>query len=138
GWTARWRATTQQWARTGAGRTAGRASVLHPQCAAEPHVALQRISDIGHPVPDHERALDAEPEREAAVAVRVDPAGDEHLGVDHPGAGQLDPALRPAHPARVAAPGGGAAAGVALHGHVDAGPDEREEVRPDPGPQPPA
>src|SRR6202020_289104 len=39
--------------------------------------------------------------------------------VDHAAAGDLDPALGPAHPARLAArPGRGAAAYVALHRHV--------------------
>ena len=54
-------------------------------------------------VPGHQRPLDAHAEREAAVALRVDAAGDQHPRVDHAAAAPLDPALGLAGPAR---PGG--------------------------------
>src|SRR6516164_9083353 len=96
-----------------------RISDLRPERPAEPHVALYRVPDLGQTVPDHQAALDAEPEREPAVPVGVDAARHQHPGVDHAAARDLDPALRPAHPARIAAGlGRGAAADVALHGHV--------------------
>ena len=84
-----------------------RASGLHPERPAEPDVTLQGVPDVGHPVPDHQGPLDAQAEREAAVPVGVDAAGDQHPGVHHAAAGQLDPALRPADPARRAAGPGG-------------------------------
>src|SRR5689334_18291503 len=96
-----------------------RISDLHPERPAEPHVALYRVPHLGHPVPDHHAALDAEPEREPAVPVRLDAAGHHHPGSDHAAARDLDPALRPTQPPRVAAVlGRCAAADVALHRHV--------------------
>src|SRR6516165_10882545 len=113
-----------------------RISDLHPERPAEPHVALYRVPDLGQPVPDHQAALDAEPEREPAVPVGVDAARHQHPRVDHAAARDLDPALRPADPARIAAGlGRGAAADVALHGHVARRLGEREVVRPEPGAQ---
>src|SRR5579859_3555783 len=113
-----------------------RISDLHPERPAEPHVAVHRVPDLGQPVRDHQAALDAEPEREPAVPVGVDPAGHQHAGVDHAAARDLDPALGPAHPARVAARlGRGAAADVALHRHVARRLGEGEVVGPEPGPQ---
>src|SRR5580692_9821590 len=113
-----------------------RISDLHSERPAEPHVALDRVPDLGQPVPDHQAPLDAEPEREAAVAVGVDAACDEHPGVHHAAARDLDPALRPAYPARIAARlGRGAAADMAFHRHVAGRLGEREVVRPQPGAQ---
>src|SRR3984893_7584865 len=80
-----------------------RISDLHPERPAEPDVAVHRVPDLGQPVRDHQAALDAEPERAPAVPVGVDPAGHQPPGVAHAAAGDLDPALRPAHPARIAA-----------------------------------
>src|SRR5579875_3728162 len=113
-----------------------RISDLHPEGPAEPHVAVDRVPDVGHPVPYHQAALDAEPEREPAVPVRVDAAGHQHPRVDHAAAGDLDPALRPAHPARVTAGlRRGSPAHVAFHGHVAGRLGEREVVGPEPRPQ---
>src|ERR1700744_6795288 len=94
-------------ARTRAARTAEVSwSDLRPEGPAEPDVALGGVAAVGDPVADHERALDPQAEREAAVAVGVDAAGDEHPRVDHAAARDLDPALRAADPARLA-PGAG-------------------------------
>src|SRR5580700_3298969 len=110
-----------------------RISDLHPERPAEPHVAFHRVPDLRQPVRDHQAPLDAEAEREPAVPVGVDAAGHQDPGIDHPAARDLDPALRPAHPARVPAGlGRGAAADVALHRHVAGGLGEREVVRPEP------
>src|SRR5260370_7901538 len=77
-----------------------RISDLHPERPAEPDVAVHRVPDLGQPVRDHQAALDAEPEREPAVPVGVDPAGHQHPGIDHAAPPDPDPALRPAHPPR--------------------------------------
>src|ERR1017187_9235808 len=93
-----------------------RISDLHPERPAEPHVAFHRIPDLAEPVPDHQAALDAEPEREPAVPVRVDAARHQPPRVHHAAARDLDPALRLAHPARITAGlGRSAAADVAFH-----------------------
>src|SRR5580704_17675431 len=114
-----------------------RISDLHPERPAEPHVALDRVPDLGQPVPDHQAPFDAEPEREAAVAVRVDAARHEYPGVHHAAARDLDPALRPAYPARIAAGlDRGATADVALHRHVAGRLGEGEVVGPEPRAQP--
>src|ERR1700744_1268971 len=113
-----------------------RISDLHPERPAEPDVALGCVPYLGQPVPDHQAALDAEPEREPAVAVWVDAAGHEHPRVDHAATRDLDPARGLAHPARLPAGfGRGAAADVAFHGHVTGRLGEREVVRPEPGAQ---
>src|SRR6516165_9081499 len=113
-----------------------RISDLHPERPAEPHVALYRVPDLGQPVPDHQAALDAEAEREPAVPVGVDAARHQHARVDHAAAGDLDPAHRPAGPARVGARlGGRAPADVAFHRDVSRRLGEREVVRAQPGPQ---
>src|SRR5215471_17500305 len=114
-----------------------RISDLHPERPAESHVALDRVPDLGQAVPDHQAALDAEPEREPAVPVGVDAARHQHPGVDHAAARDLDPALGPAHPARVAAGlGRSASADVALHRHVARRLGEGEVVGPEPRAQP--
>src|ERR1700760_4828747 len=98
--------------------TGTRISDLHPERPAEPHVTVVGVTDLVDAVREHQRPLDAKPEGEPAVAVRVDAAGDEHARVDHAAAGDLDPPLAPADPARVGArldrlpP-----ADVAPHGH---------------------
>src|SRR6202167_2892219 len=104
-----------------------RISDLHPERPAEPHVAFHRVPDLGQPVPDHQAALDAEPEREPAVPVGVDAARHQHPRVDHAAARDLDPALRLAHPARIAAGlRRGPAADMAFHRHVARWLGERE------------
>ncbi len=83
---------------------------------------------------EHQHPLDAEPEGEAAVLLRVDAAGGEHPRVDHAAAAQLDPALAGAGatgPVGVA--DGLALADVAEHVHLGARLGEGEEVRPQPG-----
>src|ERR1700730_7539271 len=116
-----------------------RISDLHPERPAEPDVAVHRVPDLGQPVRDHQAALDAEPERAPAVPVGVDPAGHQPPGVAHAAAGDLDPALRPAHPARIAAGlGRSAAADVALHRHIAGRLGEREVVGPEARAQPDA
>src|SRR5580693_2068588 len=96
-----------------------RMSDLHPERPAEPDVALYRVPDLGQPVPDHQAALDAEPEREPAVPVGVDAARDQHPRVHHAAARDLDPALRAAYPARgTAGLRRRAAADMAFHRHV--------------------
>src|SRR6516165_6716784 len=114
-----------------------RMSDLRPERPAEPDVAVYRVPDLGQPVRDHQAALDAEAEREPAVAVGVDAAGDQHPGIDHAAASDLDPALRPAHPTRIAARlGRSAAADVAFHRYVTGRLGEREVVGPEPRAQP--
>src|ERR1700689_2131236 len=90
--------------------TGTRISDLHPEGPAEPDVAVVGVADLVDAVGEHQRALDAEPERETAVPVGVDAAGDEHPGVDHAAAGDLDPALAAADAARVGTRLGGLAA----------------------------
>src|SRR5690348_17725231 len=110
-----------------------RISDLHPERPAEPHVALYRVPDLGQPVRDHQAALDAEAEREPAVPIGVDAAGHEDPGIDHAAARDLDPALRPAYPARVAARlGRGSPTDMTLHRHVTRRLGEREVVSPEP------
>src|SRR5580698_9344580 len=114
--------------------TAGLASRLPAERAAEPYVALVDVPDVGHTVADHHRPVDAEAEGEPAVAVRIDTTGDQHPRVDHSAAGYLHPALRAADPARLAAgPGGLTPAHMALHRHVGRRLGEREEVGPQTG-----
>src|SRR6476620_799404 len=72
--------------------TLARASDLHPELRAEPHVSLNDVVHVAHPVAQHERALDAQAEGEAGVAVGVDAARGEHAAVDHAAAAHLDPA----------------------------------------------
>src|SRR6185503_13150666 len=77
-----------------------RASDVAPERDGEPHVALHHVAHVLDPVPEHQRALDPHPEREAGVAVRVDAAGDQHPGVDDAATAPLDPALTGAGAAR--------------------------------------
>src|SRR5829696_772130 len=85
-------------------------------------VVVGQGAQVGQAGAEHERPLDAGPGGEAGDLVGVVAAGPEHVGVDHAGPEQLDPALAAAGPAA----GPGAAADEA--GHVDLGPrlDERE------------
>src|SRR6476661_9096186 len=80
--------------------TLARASDLHPELRAEPHVSLNDVPHVAHPVAEHERALDAQAEREAGVPVGVDPARGQHPAVDHAAAAHLDPARAAAGAAR--------------------------------------
>src|SRR5215211_6094257 len=94
-----------------------------PLDAGQPaDVVVGQGAQVGQAGAEHERPLDAGPGGEAGDLVGVVAAGPEHVGVDHAGAEQLDPALAAAG----AAAGPGAAADEA--GHVDLGPglDERE------------
>ena len=64
-----------------------------PNGRGEPHVALDHVAHVLDAVAEHQRALDAHAEREPAVALGVDAAGDQHPRVDHAAAAPLDPAL---------------------------------------------
>src|SRR4029079_16912861 len=60
--------------------------------AAEPDVALDHVTHVGQAVAELQGALQAHTEREAGVDVGVDPAGAQHVRVDHAAAAPLDPA----------------------------------------------
>src|SRR4051794_14146343 len=77
-----------------------RASGLRSEGAREPHVTLDHVAHVLDAMAEHQGPLDPHPEGEAGVALGVDPAGDQDPRVDHPAAPPLDPALRPARPAR--------------------------------------
>src|SRR5689334_2102815 len=68
-----------------------RTSDLHPELLGEPRVPLDDVAHVGDAVAQLQRPLDAQPEGEPGVDVRVDPAGAQHLPVHHSGAAQLDP-----------------------------------------------
>ena len=57
------------------GTTAGTQPSI-PNGQGEAHVALDDVAHVGDVVAEHQRALDAHAEREAAVALGVDAAGD--------------------------------------------------------------
>ncbi len=82
----------------------------------EAQVALEEQAQVGHAEADHGDAIQSAAEGEAGVALRVDAAGLEHVGVDHPGPRQLEPARPP-----------GLVDVRDLHVHRRLG--EREEVR---------
>src|SRR5699024_2586759 len=74
-------------------------SDLRPVVLGEADVALHDVVHVGHPVAQHEDALDAEAEGEALVLLRVHAHGAQHGGVDHAAAAHLDPAGAAADPA---------------------------------------
>src|SRR3954467_10287013 len=73
--------------------TVGPASDLHPELAAEPHITLDHVPHVLDAVAEHQRPLQAHPERETGVPVGVDTAGPQDARVDHTAATPLDPAL---------------------------------------------
>src|SRR3954469_8396327 len=106
-----------------------RMSDPHPELLREADVALDDLVHALHPVAQLQRPLDAEPEGEPGVDVRVDAAGAQHLSVDHAGATELDPAGATAGAARLgAAPGLLAVAGEAEEVGLHARLGEREVV----------
>src|SRR5262249_55089957 len=58
----------------------------------EPGVVLEEVPDVGDRVADHREPLHAEAESEAGVALGVDAAVGEDVGMDHPGSEHLEPA----------------------------------------------
>src|SRR4051812_36630082 len=101
-----------------------------------PHVVVEEAPQVGDAVAQHRHPLHPDPEGEAldpfgVVAVALDEA--EHVGVDHAGAEDLDPALALAEVAALAA--GQLAGPPTLEAgdvNLDAGLGEGEEVRPQP------
>src|SRR5215467_236622 len=55
---------------------------LHAERAGEPHIALDELAHVAQTVAEHERTVDAHPERETGVDVRVDTARAQHVRVD--------------------------------------------------------
>ena len=106
----------------------------HRELLQHPHVVVEEAPQVGDAVPQHRDPLDPDAEGEAldplgVVAVLGDEA--EHVGVDHAGAEDLDPALALAEVAALAAgQRAGAAALEAGDVDLDAGLGEGEEVRP--------
>src|SRR3954468_4358139 len=67
-------------------------SLLHPECAREPDVALDDVAHVADPRAELQRPLDPHAEGESGVLLRIDAAGDEHPRVDHAAASPLHPA----------------------------------------------
>src|SRR3954451_3503114 len=106
-----------------------RMSDPHPELLREADVALDDLVHPLDPVAQLKGPLDAEPEGEPGVDVRVDAAGAQHLSVDHAGATELDPAGATAGAARLgAAPGLLAVAGEAEEVGLHARLGQREVV----------
>src|SRR5664280_1575385 len=99
-----------------------RASDLHPELRAEPHVSLDHLAHVLNPVTQHEGPFDTHAERETCIPIRVDATGLEHLGVDHPATTPLDPASAPTRAAVLVR----AAADEAPEVQLGAGLGERE------------
>src|SRR5438046_9983364 len=57
-----------------------RISDLHPERPAEPHVALYRLPDLGHPALAHHATPEAAPEGETAVTGPADAGRHQHAG----------------------------------------------------------
>src|SRR5256714_15278388 len=61
---------------------------------AEPaHVALEELPQIGHAVFQHRDAVDPHPPAKALINVRIDPAGSQHVWMNHAAAENLQPVL---------------------------------------------
>src|SRR6478735_5299848 len=108
-----------------------RTSDLHPELLGEPGVALDDVAHVGHAVAQLQRALDAQPEREPGVDVRVDAAGAQHLAVDHARAAELYPPRSATGPAGRVVAMADEADEVGLHARLG----EREVRRPHPRPR---
>src|SRR6478752_6833691 len=92
-------------------------SDLQAELLGEAHVALDHVTHVSHSMAEHQRALDAHAEGERGVLLGVNAGGDEHIGVCHAAAADLDPAGAAARAAcRI-----GAAAHEAAHIHLRAG-----------------
>src|SRR5262249_38797201 len=89
-------------------------------------VVFVEEADVVDVVPQHRDALDTEAPREARVALRVDAAVAQNVGVDHTAAADLEPAVAAA--AAAPAPATHAARAVELEGGLGV----REVRRPDP------
>src|SRR5664279_1113250 len=76
-----------------------------PHAVEKADVVLEEESEVRHPVKQERDAVDAHPEREPGVLLRVDPAVFQDVRVDHSGAHDLDPARARAGAARRAARG---------------------------------
>lgn len=48
-------------------------------------VSVEELADVGHTVAQHGNALNPNTEREALIAILVDPAGFQHVGIHHAG-----------------------------------------------------
>src|ERR1700722_18679401 len=68
-----------------------RRATLALELRQEPRVVVEEEPQIGQIVADHRHPLDAHPEREPGPLFRVDVAGLEDDGVNHPAAEDLDP-----------------------------------------------
>src|ERR1700757_3871126 len=89
-------------------------------------VGGEHVAQVGHAVLQHPQPVDAEAEGEALPDVGIEAAVLQHVGMDHPAADDL-------HPAVALADLHVAAGAVAAHVHLGAGLGEREVVRAEPG-----
>src|SRR5690606_13866135 len=64
---------------------------LHAERSGEPHVALAHLPHVAEPIAEHQGAFDAHAEGESGVHLRVEAAGPQDVGVDHPAAAPLHP-----------------------------------------------
>jgi ABC-type multidrug transport system fused ATPase/permease subunit len=97
----------------------------------ETGVVLEEQTDVGDAVAEHRHSLDAHAKGEARVALRVDAAVPEDLGVNHPAAEDLDPAgvlADPATRARTCVADTEDAAHVDLRAGLDEGEIARAET----------
>src|SRR5579884_2711612 len=125
----------EQYSRSQASGTLISAPPPSPELLQEADVVVVEQPQVGNAVLEHRDPLDPHPEGEA-----LDPLGVvavlahvlEHVGVDHPGAQDLDPALAPAQAAPLAGGGHAAFAVKARDVDLDARLGEREEVRSQP------
>src|SRR6185312_14109133 len=84
-----------------------------PELLEEAQIVVEEESEIAHPVAQHREPIDSHAPRVARVALRIDAARHEHVGMHHATAGDLEPAGVLA---------GAAALALAEHtGHVDFG-----------------
>src|SRR5215213_8207349 len=95
------------------------------ELGGESEVVLPELTQVGQPVAEHGDPLETPAEREAGPLLGVVAHELEQLGVDHPGAADLDPAGVAADGAAVAV------AEEARHVRLDRRLGEGEEVRPE-------
>src|SRR5438093_692526 len=77
-------------------------------------VVLIEEPDVRRPRAQHGETLDAAPEREALIARGVVPDSPQDVGVDHPTASRLDPAVAAAHVALGIARDGSSPSGLEI------------------------
>ena len=67
-------------------------TAFRQNCSQEADVVGDELADVVEAVTLLGQPVDAEPEGEARPLLGVEPAGAQHVRVDHPAAAQLDPA----------------------------------------------